>query len=142
MGGLDDLLPDDADTSRSSRSRSKSASSEQEIVKSFSSEKGTKKFTEERWEELKQEIIDNFEYSPGEVISLPAKKRHEVLHEAAIASDSDYDPDDLEHLSDTTCTICEKDCSYGYIEFDGKPFCTHHPIIQVAKELDKEVKEQ
>lgn len=143
MGGLDDLLPDDADTSSSSRSRSRSGStsSEQEYVVEFDSDKGTKRFSEERWEEIKQEIRDNFQYTVGEVKSLPAKKRHDVLHEVAISSDDDRDPEDLEYTTDTTCSLCGKDCSYSYVEFDNEQFCINHPVIQVARELGKNVKE-
>lgn len=142
MGGLDDLIPDDADTSSSSRSRSRSTSSEEEYVKEFNSDKGTKRFSEERWEEVKEEIRDKSKFTVGEVESLPASKRHDVLHEMAISSDNDYDPDDLEYGSEVTCAVCGKDCSYSHVILEGEEFCIHHPVAKVAKALDKEVKEQ
>lgn len=135
MGGLDDLLPDDADTSGRSSSRSKSTSSDTEYAKEFSSKKGTKKFTEEKWEKMRDEINRKFKYTANEVESLPAEKRHDVLHEAAKSVEADKAPDELEYGTDVTCAVCEADCSYDYIELHGEEFCYHHPLIQVANEL-------
>lgn len=138
MGGLNDLIPDDADTSGRSSSRSKSTSSGPEYVKEFGSKLGTKKFTEERWKEIKQEIRRKTEYSVGEVESLPAEERHEVLHELGISSNVDLDPKELEHGSDTLCVVCGNDCSDSYVPIQGNPVCINHPAIQIAKALDIE----
>lgn len=136
MGGLDDLLPDDADTSGRSSSRS-STSSGPEYVKEFHTNSGkVKKFTEERWEDIKREIRDKSEYTVGEVESMEADKRHEVLHELAISSEHDKDPDELEHGSDVLCAACGADCSRSYTVIRGEEFCLHHPIAQAVKETD------
>lgn len=137
--GLDDVLPDDADTSGSSSSRSRSTSSEKEYAEEFHSDKGVKKYTEERWEEIKQEIREKFEYTVNEVKNMQSEKRHDVLHEAAVSSDNDHNPEELEHGTDITCSVCGKDCSYGYVELEDETFCTNHPAIQVAKSLGKEM---
>lgn len=142
MGGLDDLIPDDADTSSTSRSQSGSSSSQQEFIKTFSSANGTKKFTEERWDEIKEVIREDMEFTVGEVETMQASERHKVLHEAAMASNSDYDPEELEYGTDLTCFICDKDCSYSYVELEDEPFCINHTAAQVAKALGKEVQER
>ena len=138
MGGLDDLLPDDADTSGRSSSRSRSTSSEPEYAKEFSSSKGTKRFTEERWEEIKREIRDKTEFSVGEVESMKSDKRHDVLHEVSISSQHDHDPEELDYGSETLCAVCGNDCSDSFVEFEGETVCIQHPAIQVAKALGKE----
>jgi len=139
MGGLQELLPDDANTSSSSSSQSTSNSSEADVVREFHSDKGTKRFTEKRWNEVKQEIIHKSEYSVGEVETLPADKRFDVLHEMSLAADDDRTPDELEHGTDVTCQLCGTDCSYSYVPLDGETFCYHHPLIQVADELGIEL---
>lgn len=139
MGGLDDLLPDDADTSSSSSPGSKSSSSEPEYVERFSSSKGTKQFTEERWEEVKKEIRDKTPFTVEEVKNMESKARHDVLHEISISSLHDKEPDELEHGSDVLCNVCGNDCSTTFVEIEGEKFCIQHPAIQVAQSLDKEL---
>lgn len=138
MGGLDDLLPDDADTSGRSSSRSRSTSSEPEYVKEFTSSNGRKRYTEERWEEIKQEIRNKTEYSVGEVESLPSDERHEVLHELGVSSKYDHDPEELDSGSDTLCIVCGNDCSDSHVIFDDETVCINHPAIQVAKALGQD----
>jgi len=141
MGGLDDLIPDDADTSSSSSSSSGGGGlDEPEYAEVFESKKGTKKFTEEQWEEIKKVIRRETDYvSVGEVKSLPAQKRHVVLHELAIEALVEDADGDISR-TDFRCPICGDDCTTSYVVIEGEEVHPYHTIAQLAKELGKETK--
>lgn len=134
--GLEDLTPDDSNTSsRSSTNRTNSQPDEDEYHKVIGNPPHQKCFTEERWEEVKQEIHNNFEKTVNEILNSPAKKRYEMLHEAAMASGGELDDDEREFEAKTRCAFCGKSCPSGGVEIDGEVFHTSHTAAQVADEL-------
>lgn len=140
MGGLDDLIPDDADTSSSSSSGGggRGGLDQPDYVEVFESKKGTKKYTEEQWEEIKKVIRRETDYvSVGEVKSLPAQRRHVVLHELAIEALVEDADGDISR-SQFRCSICGDDCTRAYVVIEGEEVHPHHTIGQLAEELDIE----
>lgn len=143
MGGLDELIPDDANTSgRSRSSSSRSSSSSNNYVQTFSSKAGEKKFTEEKWNEIRRVISRQMEYSVEEVKNMQSEKRHEVLHEAALATEREDEDVNKEYRSSVTCTVCGNDCSDAYVVIEDVKVHVRHTVGQLAAALDKEIKEQ
>lgn len=137
--GLDDLIPDDVDTSGSSRGKQDSGSqTETEYVETFSCGKGTKKFTEEQWEKVKNVVRSEYSFTVGELISKKAEERHDLLHEIAIKATSDREPE-TDNTSDVRCAVCGNDCSDMYVVIEGEKVHIQHNAAQMAEELDLEV---
>lgn len=141
---LDDLLPDDESaTSSANTSQSKSSSSsskektdeEEEFAKVVGSPPNQKKFTEEKWKEVKLVIREEFGYSVGEVLSSPASERYEILHEAAMFPVGKLDEDESEHYQTSRCEICGSAETKDALTIEGKVFCPHHTVGQLKREL-------
>lgn len=138
--GVDDLLPDDRDTSSSSSSSSNTQSQESkeyEIV--ITSGDKEKKFTSEEWDKIQDTIRQEMEYSVGEVMKMADHKKYEVIHEAAIITNTERKSEDLEHKTDNRCAVCGNACSVDYIVIDGERVHIMHNVAQVAESLDKEI---
>jgi hypothetical protein len=142
--GLDELLPDDEEVSSSSSSSSTSGSDEDdevEYVETFSSDKGTKKYTEEQWEKMEEVIRQETEYTVGGAKNLPAEKRHDVMHEVALIATSDYEAEEAENTTDKRCVVCGNACSRDYVKLEGHRVHVMHNVAQVGEAIDeKEIK--
>lgn len=133
--GLDEIIPDHADTSSTSSS-THNVSSQQKIVKEFGSSLGTKKFTEEMWEQIITFIRQETEYTVAEIENMRAEERHRKLHDISQAATSETSLNNAEIISDTRCIICDDDCSDSYVEIEGEKMHIHHTIGQAASELE------
>lgn len=129
--GLDDLLPDDADTT--------SRSSSQQSSKDYSVEVGSGsdevKLTEEKWEGVKKILTEEFGLVPNEVLNKPSGERYEILTEAAQVHEGHQQADESEHRSGTRCYYCGKSCEGIEVEIGGELFCPHHTVAQIEKSL-------
>lgn len=139
--GVDDLIPDELESSSSSGGSSKKDSSEDQLHKVIGSGKQKKGFTEEQWEGVKKVIARETEYTVNEVLHMPAQKRYDILHECALEATSEEStlPDD--YRSEIRCYECGNDCSSGYVELEGKDFCVQHTAGQIAVALGDGVKD-
>lgn len=134
--GLDEILPDEADKSGSGSSRSGSSSSK-EYHKTITGPAGKeKKFTEERWGEIRRVIIQEFDDSFKEVMNnYKAKERYSVVHDASLFLEREKTKDELGREPDVTCSVCGAECSEGSVVLEGEKVCAHHPAAKVAKEM-------
>lgn len=140
--GLDDIIPDDSNSSSRSSPSSTSGSDGPEIVREIGGGEYQKRFTEEQWEKVKRVIRSKMDYSVDAVLNMRSEERYEVLHEAVT-----YNPDveegvSEEHKTTLDCYHCGNDCSGGYVELEGERFCMQHPAAQVAKALGKSIKDR
>jgi len=141
--GLKDIEGVD-DNASSSSSRSRGGSSKQEDdgpFISFSCKQGEKAFTEERWDEIRTIISQEMEHTVGEVKTMPAEKRHKVLHEAATWTDDGPD-EDSDLYSHDRCALCGNSLSAGFAEFEGEAFCIQHTAGQLATYFMEETKKE
>lgn len=140
--GLDDLVPDGAETSSSrggGGGRNKKPPEEQEDKVVIGNEPNRKVFTEEKWEEVQRVIVNDFGMQVNEVKNKPASERYEILHEAALkASEQSYEPDeDLEE--DRVCLVCgDAATDDTSVEIEGEMVHIHHTAAKIAKELNDE----
>lgn len=137
---LDDLLPDNVETDKSSSSNKSSGRKkpdEKEYATKVVGPNGKAKFlTEEQLEKVKRVITEETPYSPQEVLNnFPQERRYKVVHDAVTFTEDGLDE---ENVSRTRCYICGKDCSYSNVEIEGELFCPHHTAGQVRKELDND----
>lgn len=137
--GLEDLIPDDSDdnSSSSSSSRNSSSSDEQEYI-TIGSEPHQKKFTPEKWEEVKEVLRHEMGLNVNRVKNRPAEERFEILHEAATYSNGEIDEDEMQNWSKERCIVCGKAANKVGAKVDGEPCCVHHTVGQLEKELDED----
>lgn len=141
--GLEDLLPDDESTS-SSTSQQKSTSSsskekkddEEKYAKVIGAPPNEKKFTEEKWKEVRRVIVEEFGYNVNEVLNKPSSERYEIIHEAAIFPTDKLDADESDHYEPRECVICGSAYTEQALSIEGKVFCPHHTVGQLKRELD------
>lgn len=134
--GLDDLLPDEANTRSTSSTRDQSSSSEKEYAVDVGSGRHRKAFTEEQWEKVKRVLTQEFGKKPNVVLNSPARERYEILHEAITFSEGEKEEGELENRSDTRCGVCGSACDLTAVEIGGEYFHPHHTAGQVAMELN------
>jgi len=134
--GLEELIPDNATTSSSSSRR---GSTQRNYIVEFNSPLGTKKFSEEKWKEIKDVISKDTEYTVEEVKNLQSEERHRVLHDVAQTATKKKKITELDVLSETRCTVCGDDCSTSYVEIHGEKTHIHHTIGQLVEELELEL---
>lgn len=134
--GLKDIDGVGEGSSRGSPSNRRSGSSsdnkedgEERVV--FHSDKGTKEFPPERWDEVKEVIRKEMDYTVSQVHNMNAEKRHDVLHEAATWSELD-DPTESEHYASKRCDECGNSVASGYVVIEGRKFCFDHTAGQLA----------
>lgn len=132
--GLDDVIDND-DSSPSSSSRTRDNSSSEDLI-TIGSPPNEKKFSEEKWEEVKKVIQEEMQYSVNEVKHLPSGERYEVLHEAATWDEEELTKKQEELRSVTNCIVCGINCSKSGVELEGHMVCVSHPAAKVAKALE------
>lgn len=140
--GLEDLVPEDK---RGSSSRSRGKRKKKDTV-SFGGGRYKKEFTEERWEEIKNTLINEMGLVPNEVVNnYPAEERYEVLHEAALLSKRETTLEELGRRP-TRCGICGKPVGGSGVEFsllDGSgdiheiEICISHTAGQIQVLLEE-----
>lgn len=136
--GLDDLVEKKGgDPSSSSRGGGRKKSNNRDIVKDIGSEPHRKKFTEEQWEGVKEMIIQEMEYSVGEVLSMPNQDRYEILHDAILMYRNEQYIEESDHSTDNRCVVCGKDSTGTSVEIEGHRVCINHPAITVREEIDE-----
>jgi hypothetical protein len=140
---LDDLLPDDKEVSSSasqqgttSSSSKQKTSDEEEYAKIIGSPPNEKKFTEEKWEQVRRVIVEEFGYSVNDVLNRPSSERYEIIHEAAVFPTDELDADESEHYEPRKCAICGSAYTEQALSIEGKVFCPHHTVGQLRQELD------
>lgn len=140
--GLDNILPDDADSSSSSSGGSKRSPSSDtdDDLKVIGSPPNQKSFTQEKWEGVKKVIYEDTEHSVNEVLNMPAKRRYEILHEAALTHEGQKAAEDMETYSRDRCFICGKDCTNSGVTVAGKTVHANHPVMKLKKALEEDEK--
>lgn len=140
---LDDLLPDDETVTTSASSTTDESSSsqektedEEEYAKVVGSPPNQKRFTEEKWEEVKRVLVEEFGYSVNSVLHKPVNERYEILHEAALFPTGELDTDESDHYETRECEICGSAYTEQSLDIEGKVFCPHHTVGQLKRELD------
>lgn len=133
---LDEMLPDDADSSSSDSGSTSFTETKQDIHKEFHSNVGTKKFTEEKWEEMKKVIRRETEYTVNEVENMKAEDRHKVLHDVAQIAAGNMLANKAGISSNKRCGVCGDDCSDSYVLIDDTAVHIHHTVAMVAEELE------
>lgn len=137
--GLDDVLNDKVPESKRSGGRSSSSSGDdsEQIVK-IGSPPNQKKFTKSRWEEVKEAITGELGYTTNEVLEeMPPNERHEIIHEAAMISSSEMDPEDSKTRPSNKCDICDNILRDEMeVEIAGLKIHANHTAAQIEKELD------
>lgn len=133
--GLDDLVPEGKEDSRS---RSGSSSSKSKSKVSFGSGKWEKIFSEDKWEDVKNTLINDMGLVPNEVVNnYPKEERYETLHEAALISEREEPPDNIEEGPDR-CAVCGNALHEDItVEIEGEEVCANHPAAQIRVGLDE-----
>lgn len=136
--GLDDVLDGKVPDGKRSGGSSSSSDQSEQIVK-IGSPPNQKKFTKDRWEEVKEAITGELGYTTQEVLEdMPSNKRHEIVHEAAMISSSDMDPEDSQTRPTKKCPICDEILREEMVvEIAGMEVHAHHTAAQVEKALDQ-----
>lgn len=130
--GLDDLVPDDKQTSSSSGGRSRKRNKQKDDKVEIGSEPSKKVFTKEKWKKVKTFIKDEMGLSPNEVVNnYKSKERYEILHEAALAVDNEKDPEELNNYSKRRCKLCENALGERGVKLSGYWFCSSHPAAKL-----------
>jgi len=136
--GLDDLLPDGVNKSSGSSSNQSSSTPEKKY-KVIGSDPYRKKFTLEKWEEVKDVIRHEMGLNVNEVLNnVSAEKRFDILHEAATFSNGELDRDDMENWSTARCIVCGKAADEVGVEIAGETVCFHHTIAQLEQSLQED----
>lgn len=136
--GLEDIIPD-GKSSGSSGSSGRRRKKKKEKVIEIGNPPYDKKFKEKKWEGVKKVIRNEFDYkSVGEVKSLPAEERYDVLHEAALIHEGEKRADESQHRAKERCLRCGAASGDMMVEIEDEMFCISHPAIQVRKALDGE----
>lgn len=135
--GLDDVLPDEADKKGAKQQKD---DEEEDAYKTITGPRGKeKKFSKERWKEIRKVINEEFEDSYLEVMNnYSAKKRLEVVHQAALVSDEQKSLGSTGRETKQRCAVCGNDCSDVSCVIEGQHVCPHHPAQQVSNELNDE----
>lgn len=140
---LEDLLPDDESTSSSaSQQQTKTSSSkektddEEKYAKIIGSPPNQKKFTEDKWKDVRRVLVEEFGYNVNEVLNKPSSERYEIIHEAALFPTDELDADDSDHYEPRECEICGSAFTEQALSIEGKVFCPHHTVGQLKRELD------
>lgn len=141
--GLDDLIPEGAESSGSGGSRGgggrKKQKDDLEYKVVIGNEPNRKVFTEEKWEEVQKVIVNDFGMQVNEVKNKPAAERYEILHEAALKAGSDSYTLDEELEEKSTCSVCgdaaTEDTS---VKIEGRMVHIHHTAVKIREALDDE----
>jgi len=135
--GLDDLVPDDKQSSSSSSSSRPRDSDDSPDKVEIGGEPYKKVFTEERWEKVKKVIGREMGLDVNKVVNnYPANERYEIIHEAALAVGGELEPDELDNYRDERCEICGIAKSEASVTICGDVVCVSHSAGQVAVMLD------
>lgn len=138
--GLEDVTDQVKENySQSSPSRGKSSSRpskedlEQENHKVIGSPPHQKVFSEDKWEDVKKVLRDEMGKNVNRVLNMPAEKRHELLHEAALYSDGDIE--ETEHQPEQRCPVCGKAAGDAAVEIGGVRIHVHHTAGQIESAI-------
>lgn len=137
--GLDDVIDDQVPEEKRSGSRSGGSSSKEKQKVIIGSPPNQKEFTKDRWEEVKKAIVEELGYTTQEVLEeMPANKRYEVIHEAALISSKEMSSADADTRPTTRdCDICGNMLRDEMeVDISGLKVHAHHTAAQVEKELD------
>lgn len=135
--GLKDLVPEDK---RDTRSRSaKKSLSERDDVVVFGSGEFQKSFGKDRWEDIREVMINEMGLVPNQVVNnYPAEERFEVLHEAAMLEAQEITLEELER-EPNPCAICGTELGdEAGLDIMGVEVCYHHTVGQLSVVLDEE----
>lgn len=139
--GLDDLVPDDVDDSGSESSGSSGSSKSDDFVppeedpdmEVIGGGRYQKIFHKDKLEKVKDKL-DELGHNPAEVLSgYTAEKRHETLHEAALAVERDEAPDGT---AKERCDYCGKPCEGSCRNIEGLTIHINHTVGQVTTLLE------
>lgn len=142
--GLDDLLPENAEsksspgrTNRSSSSTGNNDQEQQQFHKVVGNPPNQKKFTEEQWEKVKRVVDREMGLNIQEVVNnTPAEKRYDILHEAILFDEGEVEAEEMDNYSDERCVICGNATGAHGAVISGESVHVHHTVGQLAKELD------
>lgn len=131
----EDLVPDT--TTVDTGSKDEKDGSEETVV--IGNPPHEKRFTQERWEQVKDALTGELGYTVREVKNMRSAERYEVLHEAAMLSAGEIEVKDTETAQPNKCAICSQRLpDEAVAEIAGEPFCPSHPSAKVAKYFNEE----
>jgi len=134
--GLEDVIPDDVDTSSSSSSKREDTSPDKKY-KVIGSDPYKKKFTLEKWQEVKDVIRHEMGLNINEVLNnVSAEKRFDILHEAATYSTGELDREEMQNWSTERCIVCDRAADEVGVEIAGHTVCFHHTIAQLEEAIE------
>lgn len=137
--GLDDIVPDDADTSsRGGRTDKKSPGERDDTVVVQGPGEKKKIFEEDDYEKVKKVIAEEMGLVPNKVLNnYTAADRYDVFHEAALIVDSEMDSEENSYAKNR-CEICGNATQDFGVELGGIVVCPQHSAAQIRKELDSQ----
>lgn len=135
--GLDDAAEDLVPDGEVDSGSSSSTQEEEKDLVVFSSAGNTKKFTQERWEEIKTALTRQLGYTVDDIEDMTSSERFEVIHEAALLSTNELDLSDSETAREYKCAICGSRMAEDVIsEIAGEYFCPNHPAAKLDKHFN------
>jgi hypothetical protein len=135
--GIDELLPEGTSKSKTSNTGKSDDSTQTEDLITIGSGPHQKKFTEEKLEEVKDVIENEFGMRPQEVLNnKPPKERFEILHDAATFSTKEKENQTSEYETEEKCVVCGNANAGDVVEIEGVKCCIQHPVARLAQEID------
>ena len=136
--GLEDLVPDDKKPSSSTSSTKQKSKQEDDRI-TIGSEPHKKVFTEDKFNEVKRILTHEMGLVPQEVVNnWSPKERYDVLHEAALATEGETKPEELENYDEARCYICSNALGDFGVEIEGVKVCVSHSVGELEASLNED----